>query len=61
MPGPNSAPNGDARLVMGYRGEDFVLVECPKTCEREHDHERWIPRRIYLATRGKLRTGKTGE
>lgn len=34
MPGPNSAPNGDARLVRGYPREEFVCVLDPKkhTC-----------------------------
>ncbi len=26
MPGPNSAPNGDAALVRGYSREEFVCI-----------------------------------
>lgn len=26
MPGPNSAPNGDAGLVRGYPREEFVCI-----------------------------------
>lgn len=34
MAGPNSAPNGDAGLVRGYPGEEFVCVADKKrhTC-----------------------------
>lgn len=27
MPGPNSAPNGDAGLVVGYPREEFVCIK----------------------------------
>jgi hypothetical protein len=27
MPGPNSAPNGDARLVRGYPGQDWKWIK----------------------------------
>lgn len=62
MPGPNSAPNGDASLVSGQR------ICCPKhgfetaKCIRGKDKGNCpslITKRMYLAQTGKLRTGKT--
>lgn len=58
MAGPNSAPNGDRRIVRGDRFEEFVE-------EKFYDensgirYTRMIPLREYLSKRGRLRTGKT--
>ncbi len=35
MAGPNSAPNGDAGLVKGYPGEEFVCVKKHKCGDNE--------------------------
>lgn len=59
MPGPNSAPNGDTRIVRGHINEEFVcekhkaeLEKCDKKCTL-------LPLRVYLSKRNLLRTGKT--
>lgn len=50
MPGPNSAPNGDAGLIRGHEKERFVFCEyCKKV----------LPARVDAAKHGKLNTGKT--
>lgn len=48
--GPNSAPNGDGRLVRGSKYEEFHYDEKKKE---------WVPLRLWLARQGKLETGKT--
>ncbi len=50
MAGPNSAPNGDGRLVKGYSREEEVFVK---------ELNRWVSLRDYLAMSNRLRTGKT--
>jgi len=49
MPGPNSAPNGDRRLVVGY-GYNLIYIE---------KLERYVVAREYFAKHGRLYTGKT--
>lgn len=44
MPGPNSAPNGDAGLVVGYPGEEFVW---------SYRYNKVVPKRLVV------KTGKT--
>lgn len=62
MSGPNSAPNGDTRLVLGHVNEAFV---CSKHGDKELDVCSGKPGcemmslRHYLASRGRLVTGKT--
>lgn len=58
MAGPNSAPNGDGRLVVGYfraemRWVEYYDYDLNKTCYKE------VTLREYLARRKRLRTGKT--
>lgn len=61
MPGPNSAPNGDARLVVGV-SQDYM---CERHADKELDEcldrhpSLVVPLRYYLAKRNRLRTGKT--
>jgi hypothetical protein len=50
MSGPNSAPNGDGRLVRGSKHEEFVYDEKRKE---------WVSLRVKLARDGRLETGKT--
>lgn len=55
MPGPNSAPNGDKRLVsdeMACRNHGDKTNYCTEKCQ-------YIRYREFLATRGQLLTGKT--
>lgn len=56
MPGPNSAPNGDAKLVRGYGYDDKIWVE-----EKRGVETVWVQYflRDHLARRGRLETGKT--
>ena len=62
MPGPNSCPNGDTRVMLGHVNEEFV---CYKHGDKELDlcYSRSgcniISLRVYLSERGRLRTGKT--
>lgn len=58
MSGPNSAPNGDARLVKGYPGQDFVWVKVDSKRDERYPGY-WKPLRDYLADKGRLETGKT--
>jgi hypothetical protein len=56
MPGPNSAPNGDASLtsskkVYCVKHKDH-LDQCESTCVQ-------LTKRAMLAQQGKLFTGKT--
>ena len=56
MPGPNSAPNGDASLtssrkVYCVKHKDH-LEQCESTCVQ-------LTKRAMLAQQGKLFTGKT--
>lgn len=63
MPGPNSAPNGDADLVTGYTD---LLVGCeycwvwddPDNKPRAKIYLQ-MPKRQHEARHGRLRTGKT--
>jgi hypothetical protein len=57
MPGPCSTPNGDTTIVRGHVDEEFMLETRLKGFAEEH--QVWIPKREWLAKRGKLRTGKT--
>lgn len=50
MAGPNSAPNGDGRLVRGSKFEDFHYDEKSK---------QWYPLRVWLVKLNRLETGKT--
>lgn len=73
MSGPNSAPNGDTRLVMGHVNEEFMcqthgnkhLDRCEKnlvyTIDERLDGKKCVVvgLRTYLAQRNKLVTGKT--
>lgn len=57
MPGPNSAPNGDASLVLDMtpvwcHRHGGNLAKCKSDCVR-------IRKRDALARANKLRTGKT--
>ena len=62
MPGPNSVPTGDTRLMMGHVNTEYVcfthkdkhldVCESKKGCEI-------VSLREYLSARGALRTGKT--
>jgi hypothetical protein len=60
MAGPNSAPNGDARLVRGYPHEDFVCVGAFDRNVKVHkcgdDECRMISRRF-----AQKQTGKTAK
>lgn len=71
MPGPNSSPAGDVRLVRGHIGEEFVVIRYG-TCNRcyaqyvasvpeDQEPEPYImlPLREHLARHGNLVTGKT--
>ena len=56
MAGPMSAPNGDRRIVRGDLNEEFKIVK------HETEYGTWyenVPLRSWLATRGRLTTGKT--
>lgn len=63
MPGPNSARNGDTRIILGHIDEVFV---CVKHGEKELDKCQnragctMESLRLYLAKRNRLVTGKTG-
>lgn len=66
MAGPNSAPNGDGRLVKGSKHQEFVYNNsgsrnCSEnTCPGGDDHRAcYVPLRDHLAQSGKLVTGKT--
>jgi hypothetical protein len=50
MPGPNSAPNGDAGLIRNHPDERFV--DC-QVCKRI------LPARVDAVKHRTLRTGKT--
>jgi hypothetical protein len=56
MPGPNSAPNGDASLVADHKVECEThkarMSECTEACRK-------LRKRDVLARSGKLHTGKT--
>jgi hypothetical protein len=58
MPGPNSSPDGDTRLVVGHPAQEFVWVEV-KSTKDERFPGYWEPLRINLARKGRLITGKT--
>lgn len=67
MPGPNSVPNGDTRLMRGHINEAFVcqrhvdkhLDVCYDRVDAEKNACVVVPLRQYLAERNRLRTGKT--
>jgi hypothetical protein len=67
MPGPNSAPNGDAGLVRGHAQERFIFCNACHTraVEKALEEELPVPRpkrypaRTHAAKHGRLRTGKT--
>lgn len=62
MAGPNSAPNGDAGLVRGYPGEEFVCVgswyddisKAQHKCGEKYDPCKMVSKRFVVK-----RTGKT--
>lgn len=58
MPGPNSSPNGDTRIVRGHWNEEF---RCDKhrECSQAQKDCNIIPLREWLSKRNMLRTGKT--
>lgn len=58
MAGPNSAPNGDGRLVVGYSRQDFVWTEIKNEKNPEFPGY-WEPMRYNLARKGRLYTGKS--
>jgi hypothetical protein len=58
MAGPNSAPNGDARLVKGHLLAEFVWVEYYDELTRM-SFRMQVPLRDYLARKHRLLTGKT--
>lgn len=58
MAGPNSAPNGDTRIVRGHVDEEFVC-EKHRECDLDTDKCQVVPLRWYLSKRNRLRTGKT--
>ena len=64
MPGPNSAPNGDRRLVVGYGTYPVWVSELQRYIP--YDNLIWIESlkrdvvaREYFAKHGRLYTGKT--
>jgi hypothetical protein len=59
MPGPNSAPNGDTRIVKGHFNEEFVCATHYREYDRCNEKCKNISLRDYLAKRNMLRTGKT--
>lgn len=67
MPGPNSAPNGDAGLVRGHEQERFVYCkECYAARKAWGLREFGVildpikyPARSHDAKHGRLTTGKT--
>ena len=67
MSGPNSAPNGDTRVVKGHINEEFMcdkhgdkhLDECESNQVLDRSHCDVVSLRDYLAKRNRLVTGKT--
>lgn len=62
MPGPQSTPNGDTRIIAGHVNEAFVCgTHFDKRLDLcQGDEEcRIITLRAYLAKRNRLVTGKT--
>lgn len=55
MAGPNSAPNGDARLVRGYPGEGFVCVR--KNCKHNENNCIMTSLRLTGVSTGKTKRG----
>lgn len=53
--GPNSAPNGDAGLVRGYPGEEFVCVLDKKKHTCGDTECKMISRRFVDKRTGKTR------
>jgi len=58
MAGPNSAPNGDTRIIRGHVNEEFAC-ETHRECTLDTDRCKVVPLRWYLSKRGRLQTGKT--
>ena len=56
MPGPNSARNGDRSLVSSDRNFCIKHAEKIENCSKDCKP---IRKREYLATKGRLFTGKT--
>lgn len=55
MSGPNSAPNGDRGLVVGYPGEEFVCI-LDKKKHRCGDSEcKMVTKRSVTKVTGKTR------
>lgn len=73
MAGPNSAPNGDTRLVVGHSNSESAceihgqahVGWCEETMDLLAEEKISSPRcsvgplRWYLLSRGRLKTGKT--
>lgn len=60
MPGPNSAPNGDTTIIRGHVNEEFIEVKHTTQIGSDKFHwSEWVPKREWLAERGRLTTGKT--
>lgn len=67
MPGPLSTPNGDTGLARGHVNERFACVkhaekeldECYLRASLDESSCVVVPLRTYLASRNRLRTGKT--
>lgn len=61
MPGPNSCPNGDISLMLGHVNEEFACVKHGRNgewCDIDPKCS-FVSLRTYLASRGRLVTGKT--
>lgn len=58
MPGPNSSPNGDTRIVRGHINEEF-RCDTHRECVQDGENCKIIPLRWWLAKRNLLHTGKT--
>lgn len=63
MAGPNSAPNGDRRVVRGDSREEFIAVPRTKVLDTGETvkYTEYVPKREYDAKRGRLYTGKTSQ
>ncbi len=62
MPGPQSTPNGDTRIIAGHVNEAFVcgthFEKHLDKCQQNEDCK-IISLRAYLTKRNRLVTGKT--
>lgn len=59
MPGPNSAPNGDSRLVAGSANAEILCDVHTEKCDMLTKNCKVVTLREYLARRKRLITGKT--